>query len=1050
MEDAAGPTQAVSASNIDPTEVPYVDLMDVCTDDNTARTPEPEPQDNKSAIIQDDPMRSVTASPHDSHQFDDPPSPAPSHHSISPAPRPPSPHRSITPAPRRSTRRSAKRVIKEVMTLREKQEQLEQEQLEQEQSQLNDDLQLGLYDDPDDGDELQLELAAALESEERPVSPASDHSLLSAAPDSISRDDIRSLPPRPSPADAYANSHSHWFVRLVLLLVIHLQTVHHVTFRACAIILFTLCSIFICMGALYDDDPMPTTYQKVIHDMGLEDRFGIHPACPDCHCLFSPDLPANAKCPGCNTALFMSRHTGILRRLWNKVTRNANRKPPPAKAVPLAMLSSLLADFLEDEEMETACDQWLDHVHEPGRYTNRLDGEVARMVKDKNGNLFFSQPSHTEENELRIPVDFSADWFNQNSSNFAGSHSSGMMSFTVASLPPELHYQTRNLLVPVALPGPTEPTAEQIQSYLKFLVDDLELLCGDGVRIKTAKHTEEYTPRDGEDHKARCWRWKQLSTQEERDGWFQHFGARWTEFARLPYFDLVRFTLIDPMHNILLGLAKNQWYARWIKTKALQAPTGKSEHEIGMLHEFLETVESPLWAGHLPLRMGVPAGGSLTADEYKFSTTSVLPIIIPIIWDVYLKSAVAAVGTVRERYEEEMEDYKQNIKLWEAREARRKKKAQERGKTTPKTSSKKDPKPTPPAEPEQHLHEEEPDIFLKFAMSLKVLLGRSIDERGIARALSLLQDYLLQYRQLYGEGTMKPNHHWVVHQPDQIRDYGPVYAFWLFLTERLNKTMKNYHTNHHTGGQMEVTLMCSFGREKRACALVAAVAANPANRAERDVSNRMLLQNNEDRGTVEAAASSSVLQSHLEHAAVDDAMTILRIQTGPPVTRTGQKLPDTAVCHLHDYYNSSGDPRVYFPTTCNPLPGTRTVGPSIVKAVINGGTYGGEVISIFRHQQSGIDDATLWAEIQWMKRLDYIPTERDYWSNYPELEVECWELGKYVEDSEDDVSVPPRYVPFSSIRCQLLRGQYEHVEPEMWITTALECHPTAFFDLDED
>ncbi len=38
--------------------------------------------------------------------------------------------------------------------------------------------------------------------------------------------------------------------------------------------------------------------------------------------------------------------------------------------------------------------------------------------------------------------------------------------------------------------------------------------------------------------------------------------------------------------------------------------------------------ESPLWAGHLPLRVGDPAGGSLTSDEYKFGVTCPLPIVV--------------------------------------------------------------------------------------------------------------------------------------------------------------------------------------------------------------------------------------------------------------------------------------------------------------------------------------------------------------------------------------------------------------------------------------
>jgi len=38
--------------------------------------------------------------------------------------------------------------------------------------------------------------------------------------------------------------------------------------------------------------------------------------------------------------------------------------------------------------------------------------------------------------------------------------------------------------------------------------------------------------------------------------------------------------------------------------------------------------ESPLWAGRLPLRVGEPAGGNLTADEYKFAVTAPWPIIV--------------------------------------------------------------------------------------------------------------------------------------------------------------------------------------------------------------------------------------------------------------------------------------------------------------------------------------------------------------------------------------------------------------------------------------
>lgn len=84
---------------------------------------------------------------------------------------------------------------------------------------------------------------------------------------------------------------------------------------------------------------------------------------------------------------------------------------------------------------------------------------------------------------------------------------------------------------------------------------------------------------------------------------------RWTEFARLPYVDLVRYTIIDPMHNMLLGwyilcsmhegltahcigLVKTQWYHQWIlrKPQTLRGDTTARERELNLIHKFLETV----------------------------------------------------------------------------------------------------------------------------------------------------------------------------------------------------------------------------------------------------------------------------------------------------------------------------------------------------------------------------------------------------------------------------------------------------------------------------
>lgn len=57
---------------------------------------------------------------------------------------------------------------------------------------------------------------------------------------------------------------------------------------------------------------------------------------------------------------------------------------------------------------------------------------------------------------------------------------------------------------------------------------------------------------DGEEHCRKCFEYRCLSPAE-RKAYFNEHRVCWTEFARLTYFNLVRCSIIDPMHNLLLG-----------------------------------------------------------------------------------------------------------------------------------------------------------------------------------------------------------------------------------------------------------------------------------------------------------------------------------------------------------------------------------------------------------------------------------------------------------------------------------------------------------------
>lgn len=59
-----------------------------------------------------------------------------------------------------------------------------------------------------------------------------------------------------------------------------------------------------------------------------------------------------------------------------------------------------------------------------------------------------------------------------------------------------------------------------------------------------------------ENHREKGMEWKHASTATQRHNIEQQSGFRFTELLRLSYFNTIRFTVVDPMHNVLLGTAK--------------------------------------------------------------------------------------------------------------------------------------------------------------------------------------------------------------------------------------------------------------------------------------------------------------------------------------------------------------------------------------------------------------------------------------------------------------------------------------------------------------
>ncbi|EIW74493.1 hypothetical protein CONPUDRAFT_67603 [Coniophora puteana RWD-64-598 SS2] len=312
--------------------------------------------------------------------------------------------------------------------------------------------------------------------------------------------------------------------------------------------------------------------------------------------------------------------------------------------------------------------------------------------------------------------------------------------------------------------------------------------------------SEGFERRTGSEHRQHAHEARALVDETERQTHFDKYGIRWTELARLPYFDVVRQTVIDPMHNLLLGIAKSQWFDRWIQTSTLRAATSTRARELDIIHKFLANFEVPAWAGKLPARVGEPAGGSLTADEYKFATTTAWPLLvrslvvypytqIPIIWDISFDEAQSEHRTSAASYPARLRKYEKDVAAW---------KLTRQGTQTSVTGQQKKGKgerePRKPMPPKLRMH---------------------------TSALSLYTNTnILTLAQIYGVDALRPNFHWATHLSDQILDYGPVYNFWAFLSEHLNKVLKSSNTNNWTGGQVEISMMREFARASRIDSMV--------------------------------------------------------------------------------------------------------------------------------------------------------------------------------------------------------------------------------------
>ena len=118
-----------------------------------------------------------------------------------------------------------------------------------------------------------------------------------------------------------------------------------------------------------------------------------------------------------------------------------------------------------------------------------------------------------------------------------------------------------------------------------------------------------WPPRHNDSHRMHAEMVRKASTKSKHEALATKYGIYYSCLLQLEYFDAVRFTAIDPMHNLFLGTAKYV-FKLWVKKKLL------SKKDLKVLEERINSFDVGTGIGRLPHRIASNYGG-YTASQWK-------------------------------------------------------------------------------------------------------------------------------------------------------------------------------------------------------------------------------------------------------------------------------------------------------------------------------------------------------------------------------------------------------------------------------------------------
>lgn len=467
---------------------------------------------------------------------------------------------------------------------------------------------------------------------------------------------------------------------MICRLIMYMQVAHGLSESAIRTVLLVLATIFEELGKISVSiadisKAFPSSIHRFRKILGFDrDNFQKFVMCPSCGTLYSYDvIKGQSRITHCTqswvtVAIPRERRKTCRAKLIKEVwMADGKVKIYPLKSFCYNSIIEVLNQMMKRKNFLQKCNDWRTRVSPSNFMTDIYDGQIWQSFFGDDGRF-------PEENYFGFLLN--VDWFQPYQRRVT---SIGAMYLTCVNLPREERYKKENIIVVGIIPSMAnggEPSS--INPMLEPLVEDLKRLFV-GVEFETfekekktcyglligcssdipanrklcgflshaakkgcSRCYKEFKSFASNRYKRNCsgfdkneWKTKKRTNRDHRDKIKRikringtdaqlqqelEYGLRYSKLLDLPYFDPIRFCLIDPMHNLFLGTTKRM-FTLWLDLGIL------NKNLLNTLNLKIERLKIPSDIGRIPTNIASNYS-RFTAEEWKNWTLYYSPLVL--------------------------------------------------------------------------------------------------------------------------------------------------------------------------------------------------------------------------------------------------------------------------------------------------------------------------------------------------------------------------------------------------------------------------------------